>query len=109
VESATTDTPRLESYFSASANMAPVLSQSNEEEALLEGGPSSMSVDEDLPIADEDNRPTAGAATSAATSASAPSDVSSSDHELICLDMSTEYPTDRTSFPSRVSNFWTKL
>ena len=38
------------------------------------------------------------------TTTTVPSDMTSTDHELLCLDMRAEYPSDRAHFPSRLSN-----
>ena len=51
-------------------------------------------------LTNDDNTPAAVAS----TSASSPIDTTSSDHEVVCLDLSAEYPTDRAHFPSRVSD-----
>ena len=38
------------------------------------------------------------------TTTTVPSDMTSTDHELLCLDMTAEYRSDRAHFPSRLSN-----
>ena len=109
LENAVTNTPKMENYFGV--NKTSVVPQSDEEQELGLECDASVSVllnlrDRALASAAgemlaSDNEPTAEASTS---SSAEPIDTTYSDHELVYLDLSAEYPTDCAHFPSRMSD-----
>ena len=100
LEGAVASAPTMEKYFAANTATSVVL-QSDEEQKSADVAVQPGNSNNNAAIVYAADEPLDKHNT---TTTTATSDMTSTDHELLCLDMTAEYLSDRAHFPSRLSN-----